>query len=396
MTSVLTVPGLRARIVFAAFTGYGMLWGPYLSSMPDVRAASGVDEGTLGAALLCAAAAALPAMLCTGRLLDRFGRPVAVTVVLLFAAVSVLPGQAGSPLTLIVALTLFGLGSGACNVVVVALASTVEAEAGKRVMSGGHALFSAGLLAGSAVTGLARAAGIPASAVALFVAAAVAGWVLSVRRGLPAWFARADRPPVGARRARLGRPVLLLCLLAGLAMLVESGVQQWSAVFLADVLRAPASWGAAGPGVFAGAMAVGRFAGQWLSGRLPARVLLCGSGVVSGTGVLLVAFAGTPLYGMLGIAVVGGALSVATPTAFALAGSWAPPADRGAVLGTTTSLAGLGLLLGPALVGRLAASTDLRVALGGLCLAAFAVFLLALRLPRHDRRPAVATEGSWS
>ncbi|GAB2979290.1 MFS transporter [Saccharothrix stipae] len=381
MTVIAAPP--RNAVVPVAFTAYGALWGPYLAALPEVRAATGATTGQLGLALLVGAVAALPAMAWVGRLLDRFGRVVVASVLVLFAVTAVLPTTAGSVPGLVVSIALFGFGSGACNVVVVALASAEEARTGARVMNRAHALFSVGVLVFSALTGLVATAGVPARAVSVVLAIGLVGWVWAVRDSFPEHVgrherrARRERTP-GARRPRV-RPVPLLVLLAGLAMLVESGVQQWSAVFLSDVLDAAPPWSAAAPGVFAGMMAAGRLGGHWLSVRAADRTLLQAAGLVSGVGVLLIATAAEPLIALAGTALVGAAISVATPITYGLAGRGAPPGESGALIGATASLANLGLLLGPALVGQIADRSDLRTAMVVLAPVCLVVCLLGRR-----------------
>lgn len=390
MPAVAAVRGTAAEpaTVYAAFAGYGALWGPYLALLPEVRQHTGASGGLLGAALLVAALAAMPAMLVAGPLLDRFGRPVTVTTVVAFAAVAPAPVLADSVPALFASLALFGFGSGACNVVVVALAAATEADTGHRVMNRAHALFSLGVLACSVGTGVARACGVPGQVVTIALSAAVAAATLAARDRVPGRLPQRRHAPTG--RPWLRMTVLLCCLLGGLAMIVESGVQQWSAIFLADVTRAPVGLSSAAPGVFAASMVLGRLGGHRLSGRAPERLILLASGALAGIGVLVLSAVDDPLHGLLGVAVVGGAISVCTPTVYGLVGRGAAPADRGAVLGSTASLASVGLLLGPVLVGQIAGQTDLRVAIAALAVPSAAVCLLALgvstRTGTADRR----------
>ncbi|MDQ3405320.1 MAG: MFS transporter [Actinomycetota bacterium] len=376
---------VRSGTVLAAFTGYGLLWGPYLALLPDIRRATGADEALLGTALLIGALAALPAMAWVGRLLDRLGRPVAMSAMATFAVVAAAPSLAASVPTLIVTVAMFGFCSGACNVVVVALAVESEAGTGGRVMNRAHGLFCVGVLVGSLSTGALVAFGVSGRLVALVGSAAVAIGVFALRDALPSRFGeRVHRTRV---KVRLDRTAALLCLLGALAMMVESGVQQWSAVFLADVLGAPAGLSAAAPGIFAGAMALGRFGGHWLSCRVSERVVLVSAGALSGVGVLILSTGASIPVGLLGTAIVGGAISLATPTVYALVGSRAAQAERGAAIGMSASLAGVGLLIGPAVVGQLASWTDLRSALMSLSLISVLVCLLALRVSAGPRLP---------
>ncbi|WP_239396428.1 sugar MFS transporter [Frankia sp. CiP3] len=376
---------LRGGTVFLAFAAFGLLWGLYAAAIPEIKRDTGASDGALGAALVCVALAAAPAVFTTGRLLDRCGRPVAVAAVCAFAVVAALPTLVGSVPWLVITLLLFGFGSGACDVVINSLAATVEAETGTKVLNRAHALFSVGMLVGAVVTSVIRASGGSASWPMIGLGAATVLGAVALRGRVPARIARAakddDRP---SGRWRINPVVLALGGLAALAMLVESGVQQWSAVYLENEVAAPPGVSGLAPGVFAGAMALGRLGGHWLSTRASDRVVLAASGLLSGGGVIVVAVAHHPLVALLGLGVAGAAISVGAPTVYSVAGQLAAPERRGAVIGATASIGYIGLLLGPAVVGQLASVTELRTAIGALAVVSLAVSLAGLRVPTRE------------
>ncbi|MCY7342183.1 MAG: MFS transporter [Pseudonocardia sp.] len=243
----------------------GLLWGLYAATLPEIKNNTGASDGELGAALVSVGLAAAPAMFVLGRLLDRYGRPVVVVSLCLFAVVAPLPAFATSVPTLVIALLLFGFGSGACDVVINSMSATVEAETGERVLNRAHALFSVGLLVGTVVTSVARATGVAASWPLVVLAVVTVFGAVALRTRVPARIVRAkDETRDVTGRRRIDPVVLGLGLLAALAALVESGVQQWSAVFLEDEVGAPPGLSGLAPGVFAGSMALGRLGGHWL------------------------------------------------------------------------------------------------------------------------------------
>ena len=372
----------RVGTVLAAFVGYGALWGPYMAMLPAVKHATGASEAQLGMALLVGALAAMPAMLFVGKLLDRFGRLVAVATFMLFALCAALPSLAGSVPELVFAVALFGLGSGACNVVVVALAATVEASSGTRMMSRSHALFSVGVLVCSIATGVARSYGIPGQIITVILALTIGAGAFAARGYLPHGLVRQTRQP--RVRRRLGRSAFLLCLLAALAMALANGVQQWSAIFLVDVVGAPVGLSSAAPGIFAAGMILGRLGGHWLCAHVADRSVLLASGVLSGVSVLMISLAETATYGLLGTVLVGASISVATPIAYTRIARGAEPPDRGAAIGSAACMANAGELLGPAMVGQLAGFLDLRTAMAALTLVSVMIALLALSVPTRS------------
>src|SRR5215207_7077391 len=78
------------QLVTAAYLAsatFGAFWGTWGAAVPKVRDQAGLDDARLGTALLFISAGALPAMLLTGRALDRWGlRSTALLVVVLGGA----------------------------------------------------------------------------------------------------------------------------------------------------------------------------------------------------------------------------------------------------------------------------------------------------------------------
>ncbi|GAB1691164.1 MFS transporter [Krasilnikovia sp. M28-CT-15] len=382
---------LGSGTVLLAFTAFGLLWGMYAAALPAIKRNTGASDGDLGAALVCVGLAAAPAMFMVGRLLDRYGRPVAITALCLFAAAAPLPAFAGSVPMLVVALLLFGFASGSCDVVINSLAATVEADTGERVLNRAHALFSVGLLVGTVVTSLTRAAGVEAAWPLVGLAVVTVLLTVASTGRVPARLAaHATGETQAARTRRRINPLALrFGVLAALALLVESGVQQWSAVFLEDEVHAAPGLSGLAPGVFAGSMALGRFGGHWLSTRMSDRVVLLASGLLSGVGVLIVAWSGSPLVALVGFAVAGAAISVAAPTVYGVVGRSAPAQRRATLVGATASIAYVGLLLGPVVVGLIAEQTALRTAIGSLLVVSLAISVAAVLVRAAGRESPV-------
>ena len=133
-------------------------------------------------------------------------------------------------------------------------------------------------------------------------------------------------------------------------------------------------------------MALGRLGGHWVSTRRSDRAVLLLSGLLSGLGVLCVAFSHQAVLALVGFAVTGLAVSVAAPTVYSLAGRAAPAERRGAVIGSTASLGYVGLLLGPVVVGQIAHVTQLRTAIGSLAVVCALLSIAALRVRGADRK----------
>ena len=347
-----------ARGLLLAFAAFGAYWGAWGVLVPDVKEQVDASVTELGIAFLALALAALPAMLVTGRIVDRVGPRILPLTLVLFGLAAVLPGLAGSVWQLTLALILVGITTGAVDVVINVAATNVETSGGPRVMQVAHALFSGGFLVAAVAVGIARGAG----AGALPVLAGIGLLVLvsaAFNRGYPT-APRREAP----RRIVLSHRLLVLGLLCGLAFMIEGGIENWSALYLETDLDASPTVSGLGPGAFAAAMVGGRLLGQWLELRVGDRRLLSVGALVGSGGLLLAAVApGVPL-ALLGFAIGGAGVSVAAPTLFGAAGRGASEAERGSAVASVTTISYLGFLVGPPLIGAVSGATDLRVGIG--------------------------------
>jgi MFS family permease len=157
-----------------------------------------------------------------------------------------------------------------------------------------------------------------------------------------------------------------------MAFLVEDAIQNWSALHIERGLGAGPAIGGAAPGVFAGAMFVGRSLGQRLGARFSDRTLLSGGSLAAAFGAGVLAIAPDPLIALSSLAIAGAGISTVAPALFARAGRMTDARNRAAAIARVTSLGYSGFIVGPGLVGIVAQLTNLRTAivvLAGLALA---------------------------
>lgn len=372
------------RGLLLGFGGFGAFWGCWVAVLPDVREQVGVDDGQLGLALAAIAVAALPAMPLAGRLMDRHGPTRLVPAsMLLFAVATLLPGFATSLPLLVGALLLVGATTGVLDVLLNTATAAWERAEGDRLMAAAHGCFSLGLLVASVATGFARDLGAGPRTVlvtAALVIAAVAVTQPSYRRRPPA--------PAAAGGRRLVPVLLVLGLLTGLSFLVEDAVQSWSALHLERTLDAPPWVGGLGPGLFAGAMAAGRFGVHAFARSVrDVHLVVLGALVLAG-GVLLLALAPTAPLALLGMATAGAGVSVLAPTLFSAVGARSAPGRQGADLALASAIGYGGFVAGPPLTGLLSSVTTLPTALA---LLAALPLVIAMVAPLALRHPVTAS-----
>src|SRR3954453_19994489 len=99
-------PGRAGTLL--GFAAFGLFWGSWGAALPAVRAHAGVDDGTLGLALLCIGAGALVSRRPAGGTPAPPGARVLPIALGVFAASAVLPALATSGAALAGALLALG------------------------------------------------------------------------------------------------------------------------------------------------------------------------------------------------------------------------------------------------------------------------------------------------
>ena len=350
--------------------------------MPPIREQTGIDDGQLGVALLFIAAGALPAMLLTGRALDRWGLRFAAAAVIALGLAGVgVAVTAHGFVSLCLGLAAIGAVSGATDVAMNATGGRAEQVSGRPVIVRSGGVFSSFVVLSSLGSGVLFAVAptfVPFLIVA--VLSVVAGGIIV--RALPPGSTHTEgsvreAPNVAASRMRY-TPLVLIGVLGALAFASENAHQSWGAVFLEDELAASPSVSAVAPAVFAGAVALTRFAvGASRPGRAHA-VLLAGA-FAAAAGTVAVAFAPSIPIALAGLIVAAAGTAVLYPTLLSLVSRNVDESHRGRATALLTVVSYLGYLLGPVYVGLWSQGTGLRGAM--LAVAALSGVLLFLILP---------------
>src|SRR5262249_22052348 len=259
-----------------------------------------------------------------------------------------------SPWQLFAVLAGWGAGLGVVDVGINVEASAVQDRLGRPAMSGFHAAYSVGGLAGAGLGGIAAASGTTARADVL-----AAGVVALLAGGISARFFSAAQPAhhdagPSAQRPKVRRWPLwswvLICLAAMSfgSFLAEGAATDWSAVYLHSSLGAPVGLAAVGFTVFCLTMTGGRLIGDGLAalaGR--ARLVRLSAGMAAG-GFAAALLVGQVWSALAGFALLGVGLSVVVPLVFSAAAATGRPGPN---LALVTMSGYAGMLAGPALIG---------------------------------------------
>jgi MFS family permease len=371
------------------FATSGIMWGVWIARIPGVAANLELSRAQLGGILPAFSVGALVAFPVAAAFTSRWGSRNAIRLfgvlrALFFPALALAPNA----ITLLIALGLAGFVHGALDVSLNAQGVEIERRTVGSILSRAHGSFSLGALVGSAGVGLAAQAGLPLgwqfAIPGLFAAVMFATVTRQLIDDEVVTTPATERLATKRKWRGVGVPPRALWALGAIAFvtgIADEAIADWTTLFIRQDLGAAPVVASLAYSIYSFAMLVGRFSGDAISKRLAPMRLLQVGGSMGAVGLLIGTVINAPIAMLVGIAVIGLGFSVIYPTIYRLAGN-VPDLSRASGLATIATIAYLGFLVGPLIIGPLASATSLRAALlivGAMC------FLIPL-LGRERRR----------
>lgn len=292
----------------------------WLTRLPDVMYALGLDKTTIGFALFAAPIGSMLAAPFVGNLIDRHapGRismwsGLGVSLALALVAV------VGDWATLAAALLLAGFINGGMEIGSNASADAAEKATGRKIMARCHGFWSIGFMSGALTTGGFAALGIPYTVHLPVVA--VAGVIASaaIARALPdSVYRRLPREPDAPKApmfALPGKETAGICLMAIGITLAEGAIYDWGVLFLREDMAVDPATATVGAACFTLAMAIGRLSGDMVRALYAPHVIVRGCALLAGAGLLGLVLAPDVVLACIALAVMGFGVSLVFPVA---------------------------------------------------------------------------------
>ncbi|MCX4677180.1 MFS transporter [Streptomyces sp. NBC_01433] len=374
-------PFRQAQLAIAAlFCLLGFQYATWASRLPTLKTQLDLSDAELGLLLMACGAGAAASFPLVTVLMQRMGsRQLAfLSSLCLGALLLALAAAPNYPVALLI-ICCDGVAVGCLNVAMNAQGAALEVEYQRTTMSKLHATFSAGsLLAALLASGmhlvtsdLAAHFGVAAVLVLLLVGFARPGLLRTDQQP-----AKKDTDP--GRRRKLTMPARVT-LWMGCAMafgtVTEGAMNDWSALYMKDVVNAAAELAPMGIAVVSVMMVLARvFADGWRTRWGDGPIVRAGS-VLAGAGLTLALLVGGVVPTLIGFACVGLGIAAVTPCIYVAAAKKGPDAlALVAAMGTT------GLLAGPAAIGFIASASSLVWGMGAVAAAALLVALCATQI----------------
>ena len=348
------MPDLTAarNAVGLSFFLNGLVFASWVSRIPEVRSSFDLTNGQLGLLLLSIAVGSLLALPTTGALITSWGTVRIVRTGAFAGTVGMLTAALGLghllPVT-VVGLFVYGLGIGVWDVAMNVEAAEVERGLGRTIMPRFHAGFSGGTVVGALLGVVLIELSVPAIVhlAAVVLLAVVLVWRTSPEF-LPVVESHEEHRTSAARAWLEPRTLLIGVMVLALAM-TEGTANDWLAVALVDGHDVSHALGVAGFAVFVLAMTAGRIAGTGLIDRFGRVVVLWGTMVLAGAGVLLIVFAERPVLVVVGIVLWGVGASLGFPVGMRAAAD--DPVRAASRVSVVSTIGYAAFLAGPPFLG---------------------------------------------
>jgi MFS family permease len=347
-----------SRKTLLGFGSMGILWGAFAAFIPRVKAQIDVGDAMFGLIISCAALGLMAAMAAAptlDRRLRRFAMPAAIAAL---ATAYLGLGTVSTAVGFTTVMFVVAFASGLADIVINARISETEARTGRSLMNLNHAGFSLAYACGAIVTGFAREADWQTWVVFALLAVVVCAACIK----MPMRTASETEPDA----SKGGRLPIGVIVWGGIIVLIafetEGASEAWSALHVERTLGGGAAEGAFGPAMLGLTMAVGRFSGHLISGRVSGMKIIVAASMFAANGAWLAAAATSPNMAYVGFGILGLGISVIAPTALNIVGERVGIADRTLVIARVSIIGFAGFFLGPPVIGLLAEYHGLRVA----------------------------------
>ncbi|MFF8296935.1 MFS transporter [Streptomyces globisporus] len=339
-----------------SFGVQGVAFALLVTRIPAIQDRYGISDGLLPVFLAAVPILAGAGSVATERVVARVRPSVVLRWVQSLVLLALLGVGAGREMWhAAVALGVFGLAVGALDASMNMLGVSLQRAYGRSIMTGFHAVYSLGGIAGASLAWAGARWELSLLASYLPVVAVLLPTALIGSR----WYTEGKAPDGakggvggGAGGALSFKLLLPLCLIMTFAYIGDSTVSNWSAKYLQDVLGGSEQLATVPYNVYMVTTLLGRAVGDLGVRRFGAVAVVRGGSLLAAGGFAVVAVAPGARVGMLGFTMLGFGLCVIVPQTFAAAGRMFPE-NSDAAVARLNIFNYVGFLVGSPLVGAL-------------------------------------------
>jgi MFS family permease len=342
----------------------GLNFATWATRIPDFKYLLHLSDAELGTILMGLPLGSLISLPIAGWLIAKFNSRI-ICLVAVFLYILVIPfiGICTSSYSLFICLFFFGMAGDILNIAMNTQVVALETKMHKIIMSSFHAIFSIGLMIGSVIGGFLTKNGFEYKLHFLLIAALN---VCSIPFFYPNLIKSEKENQSGDQPItsilNLGTYLTILAIIAFCGMLCEGAMADWITLYFKEYIETSKYASTIGFSAFALAMVIGRFSGDYISQKFGVKQVLITNGLLVSLGVLLMLLMPLEEVKIFGCFLTGIGISTIVPLIYSQAGNQKNIEPAIAIAGVST-IAYIGFLLGPVIIGYLSDFFELQIAL---------------------------------
>ena len=349
---------IRIRISLLFFF-FGFTFASWASRIPAIQQQLHLSDSGLGAVLLSMPVGSFLALPFSGYLSSKFGsRKITIISTFIYALLLAAIGFSQNTFQITIYLFLFGAAGNIVNIAINTQALALESLYNKTIISSFHGMWSvAGLVAASLGTYF-IARSFPVSSHFLLIAIiSMVCFLLCAPYLIHESVGPKENRPFFTKpdKALIGLGIIGFC-----SMICQGAMFDWSGVYFKKVVVAQKTFIGFGYTAFMISMTLVRFITDWLTHRIGFKKIMILCGISTTAGLLIAVLFPFVLPATIGLFLVGVGVSPAVPLVFSAAGKIkilpAPVA-----IAAVSSIAMIGLLIGPPFIGFISGLSSLKV-----------------------------------
>jgi len=354
----------QARLIMFIFFLEPLVFGNWLSRIPEVQAGLGLSPAQLALALLGMPISNLLILPFAGRICDTVGaRNLLIGAFSGMLLILTLPGLAFNIPSLFLILAACGMLLALAELAMNVEAARIEEHCGRLIMSTCHGCWSVGIGVGSFMGATLATLGLSVTQSLILSVVVVLPLAVWAGRQLPAAepIKTSGDAPAASILAIPPRALLFVCIFSVGFAVTEGAMGDWSGIFLRDETGTATESLGYGYAVFAALLSAGRFLGDTLRQRLGMVNLARLTVSIALCGALLLSVSSTFWMSAMAFGMIGLGISVAFP--MAVTAATATPGSAAGNVAILSAIYVLGFLAGPLAIGGLAEFLGIRVGL---------------------------------
>lgn len=355
----------------------GLNFATWATRIPDFKAFLHLSDAQLGTVLMGLPIGSLVSLPIAGWLLTKYASKwISLMAIAMYLVVIPALSLAASAYSLFIGLFFFGMSGDIMNIAMNTQVVSLETKMNKIIMSSFHAVFSIGLMAGAFLGGYLEKEHYSPFQHFSFIACLNMALVPFIFGNLLTDKPVQDKSKPASSILNLGPYLIVLSLIAFCGMLCEGAMADWISLYFKEFSPNSTFPITIGFSSFAAAMVIGRFFGDTISIKYGISTILVLNGLLLSIGMLITLLVPSIYFKIGGCFIIGLGISTIVPLVYSQAGNQKEIMPSIAIAGVST-IAYIGFLLGPVIIGYLSDFVGLDNALYLLVILGFVAALIS-------------------